>query len=142
MRLFRRGLASWIMAGVVVAAGCKLSTEAVALQNFEWQAIERANDVTEGMDAAELGGDVAVLGQLKTPTLCFSLKATFEQSRSTLTLRIAAQQTSSSTCSTTPGGYQYTAAIRGLAAGDYTVRAIHSVPGSADKEYTKAIKVR
>ena len=60
----------------------------------------------------------------------------------TVNVRINAERCDSPNCGSTPGGYQYTAAIRGLNDGDYTVRVIHSVPGSGDKEFTKAVSVR
>ena len=132
----------WLAAAVIAASGCDLATEPVALQDFQWIAVENANDVTEGFDAAAFGGDVALLGQIKTPTLCFKLSADFDRSGSTLTVRVTAQQSNSPNCGSAPGGYQYTAAIRGLSDGNYTLHAIHSVPGSSDKEYTETVTVR
>ena len=142
MRRLTRTLLPWIAASLLASSGCGLSTEPVALQDFQWLAIENANDVTEGMDAAAFGGDVALLGQMKTPTLCFKLNADFDRNASTVTVHVTAQQSTSTTCSSTPGGYQYTAAIRGLEKGDYTLQVIHSVPGAGDKAYTKTISIR
>jgi hypothetical protein len=141
MQRLSRGL-PWIAAALLAVSGCGLSTEPVAFQDFQWLAIENANDVTEGMDAAALGGDIALLGQMKTPTLCFRLNADFDRNASTLTVHVTAQQSSSPNCGTTPGGYQYTAAIRGLERGDYTVQVIHTVQGGTDKSFSKSISVR
>ena len=142
MKRLTRGLAPWIGAVLLASSGCSLSTEPVAFQDFQWLAIENSNDVTEGMDAAALGGDIALLGQLKTPTLCFRLNADFDRSASTLTVHVTAQQSTSPNCGTTPGGYRYTAAIRGLEKGDYTLQVIHTVQGSTDKSFSKTISVR
>jgi hypothetical protein len=142
MQRLSRGLAPWIAAALLASSGCGLSTEPVALQDFQWLAIENANDVVEGMDAAALGGDVALLGQLKTPTLCFRLNADFDRTATTVTVHVTAQQSTSTTCASTPGGYQYTAAIRGLEKGDYTLQVIHSVPGTADKAFSKTLNIR
>jgi hypothetical protein len=141
MQRLSRGL-PWIAAALLAVSGCGLSTEPVAFQDFQWLAIENANDVTEGMDAAALGGDIALLGQMKTPTLCFRLNADFDRNASTLTVHVTAQQSSSPNCGATPGGYQYTAAIRGLERGDYTVQVIHTVQGGTDKSFSKSISVR
>jgi hypothetical protein len=124
------------------ASSCGITTEPVQLQDFQWIAIDKPQDVIEGMDAAAFQGDVAVLGQMKTPTLCFRLSGSLDVNGSTATIHINAEQSSSPNCGNSPGGYQYTAAIRGLNDGDYTVRVIHSVPGIADKEFTKTITVR
>jgi hypothetical protein len=122
--------------------GCGLSTEPVQLQDFQWLAVDNPSTVIDGMDAAAFQGDVAVLGQLRTPTLCYRLTSSLTVAAPTVTVRIIAQQNDSPNCGNQPGGYQYTAAIRGLDDGDYTVRVIHSVPGSPDKEFTKAVSVR
>lgn len=142
MKRVNRGWVIGIAAVLLAASGCTLATEPVVFQDFQWLAIENASSVTEGMDAAEFGGDVALLGQMKTPSLCFKLNADFDRDGSALIVRVAAQQSDSPNCAATPGGYQYTAAIRGLGKGDYTVRVVHSVPGGADKEYSKTITVR
>jgi hypothetical protein len=130
------------MAAAAAVAACELTTEPVVFQDFQWLAVGNANSVTDGIDAAALAGDIALLGQMRTPTLCFKLTADFTRDEPTLTVRVKAEQSNSPNCSTAPGGYQYTAAIRGLSSGDYTVRVIHSIAGSADKEYTKSVRVR
>jgi hypothetical protein len=127
---------------LVGLSGCGLSTEPVQLQDFQWLAVDNPNEVTEGMDAAAFQGDVALLGQLKTPTLCFRLTSALDVTPPTVVVRITAQQNDSPNCGKQPGGYQYTVAIRGLDDGDYTLRVIHSVPGSPDKEFSKSVSVR
>ncbi len=142
MRDVSRRLAVGLTLVLLSNSGCDLTTEPVAFQDFQWLAIENPNEVVEGIDAAALGGDIALLGQLKTPSLCFRLTADFERDGSVLTVRVTAQQSTSPNCSSTPGGYQYTAAIRGLDDGDYTLQVIHLVPGSSGKAYTKSVSVR
>lgn len=142
MQRLNRAFAPSTVLVLLMMSGCGLSTAPVAFQDFQWLAVENANDVVEGMDAAAFGGDVAVLGQLKTPTLCFKLSGSFDRNGSSLTVRVAAQPSNAATCSNTPGGYQYTAAIRGLDRGDYSLRVVHSIVGGAANEYSKPIAVR
>jgi hypothetical protein len=123
-------------------SGCDITTEPVQLQEFQWLAVDNPSDVVDGMDAAAFQGDVALLGQMKTPTLCFRLTSALDVVAPTVTVRITAVPSDSPNCGNQPGGYQYTAAIRGLDDGDYTVRVIHTVPGIADKQFTKSVSVR
>jgi hypothetical protein len=141
MQRSKRTLLSLSVA-LLALSGCGLSTEPVQLQDFQWLAIDNPNNVIDGMDAAAFQGDVAILGQIKTPTLCFKLTNALDVVGSTVTVRIMAEARDLPNCGNQPGGYQYTAAIRGLNDGDYTVRVIHAVPGSADKEFTKSVSVR
>lgn len=142
MHRLQRALAPWTALACLVTSSCGLSTEPVVFQDFQWLAVENATEVTEGMDAAAFAGDVALLGQLRTPTVCFRLSGNFTRDGSALTVRVSAQASNSATCGNTPGGYQYTAAIRGLDRGDYTLRVIHSVAGLGDKKYSKPIAIR
>ncbi len=132
-----------LMAVLLLAvSGCSLSTEPVVFQDFQWIALENANQVVEGMDAAVFAGDVALLGQMKTPTLCFRLSGRLERGDKTLTVRVTAEPNNSQTCGNAPGGYQYTAAIRGLDSGEYTLNVVHAVSGATDKQYSKTLVIQ
>jgi len=133
---------AFAVAAALAGSACDVSTAPAYLQDFQWIAVERPSDVVEGMDVAAFQGDLALLGQIKTPTLCFRLVGNIAVNAPTVTVRITAEQANAPNCGNTAGGYQYTAAIRGLDGGDYTVRVIHSVPGSPDKEYSKSVSVR
>lgn len=67
MQRLNRAFAPSTVLVLLMMSGCGLSTAPVAFQDFQWLAVENANDVVEGMDAAAFGGDVAVLGQLEDP---------------------------------------------------------------------------
>lgn len=118
--------------------GCGLSTEPVVFQDFQWIALDNASAVMEGMDAAAFAGDVALLGQMKTPSLCFKLLGKLDRGDKTLTVRVTAEPNNSPNCGNAAGGYQYTAAIRGLERGQYTLNVIHVVSG-AEKQFTKTL---
>jgi hypothetical protein len=125
--------------GAVIAGvptGCRILTEPSTLQDFQWIAVEQASQVTEGIDAAAFGDDIDLLGQLKTPTLCYKLNADFSQSGNDLTIHVDANPSDSPNCQKTPGGYRYTAALRGLGDGAYTIHVVHSVAGAGQTTFT------
>jgi len=128
---------------LLFASACDtLTAPKTRLDQFDWVAIDNPDIITEGMDAAGFYGDVNLLGQLKSPTLCFALEADFSQHDSLLELHVTARPSSSSNCSQSPGGFRYTGVIRAVGAGTYTVRVTHSVPGTADQTFEKEVVVR
>lgn len=128
-------------AALLVAMACNSITEPASLENFEWVAVDDPAQIQEGIDAAAFAGDIDLIGQLKTPTLCYTLASDFARNGSTLTMHVTARSTNSPNCTPTPGGYQYTAVLRRLGSGNYTLRVIHTVPGFAENEYTKALTI-
>ena len=129
----------WMFA-LIAASACHTLTEPNALQDFQWMAVDNAAEITEGIDAAVFFGDISMLGQLKTPTLCFKPVADFTRDGSALTVRVTAQPTSGSTCPSTPGGFRYTALLRGLGSGSFTLHVIHAVNGT-EAEYTENLEI-
>jgi hypothetical protein len=113
----------------VATIGCHVITEPSTLRDFQWVAVEHPDEVTEGIDVAAFAADIDLLGQLKTPTLCYNLVATFDRSGSDLTIHVDAKTSAAPNCQKTPGGYRYTAALRGLGSGSYTVHVVHTVEG-------------
>jgi hypothetical protein len=131
------------IAALIAVSGCKSLTDPkTRLDSFQWQAVDNPESVTDGMDAVGFAGDVDIIGQLKTPTLCFNLEADYSRSGATLQLHVSAKPSNSATCNQNPGGYQYTAAIRAVGAGTYTMRVVHSLPGTADKTFEKEVVIR
>lgn len=129
-----------LTAMLVMGLGCGSFTDPRPIvDEFAWEAVENPNNVQEGVDAAAFLGDISFLGQFRTPTLCFSLKQNIEKSGSTVTLRIDATSSGSTTCAQTPGGFRYTGVIRNLESGTYTLRVIHAVTGMPPQEYTKTV---
>jgi len=124
------------------AAGCSSITDAHPLQDFKWIAVDNPDDVHEGIDAAVFSGDIDLLGQIRTPSLCFNLTADYDRSGSDLTVHVTAKSTNSSNCTKTPGGFQYTALLRGLGRGSYTLHVIHTVSGGAETSYSKALEIQ
>jgi len=141
-RSLTRGTLPWMMLALGTAAACGSVTEARPLQDFQWIAVDNPNDVHEGIDAAVFAGDIDLLGQISTPTLCFNLAADYGRSGSDLTVHVTAKSTNSSNCTKTPGGFQYTALLRGLGRGSYTLHVIHTVSGGAETSYSKALEIQ
>jgi hypothetical protein len=134
-----RSIASMLV--LLAVAGCGV-TEPNPLEDFRWIAVENADEVTEGIDAAPFFGDINVLGQFKTPTLCFNVDSDFERNGSTLTIRVTARPSNATNCQRTPGGYRYTAVLRRLGSGTYTLRVVHAVSGAAEREFTETVELR
>ena len=130
------------LAALVASAGCHLVTEPSRLQDFQWIAVENPSEVQEGIDAVAFAGDIDLLGQMKKPTLCFKLEADFDRNGSTLTVHVNARSSQSANCDQQAGGYRYTALLRGLGSGKYTLHVVHSVPGVADREFSKDLEIR
>lgn len=130
-----------LMVAMLALGGCEVLTEPKPLEEFEWIGVQNQSEVQEGIDAAVFFGEINLLGQFKTPSLCFNVIPTFGQSGSTLTLRVDAKSTNSANCAQVPGGFRYTGVIRRLGRGTYTLRIIHGVPGQPDKEYSKTVTI-
>jgi hypothetical protein len=136
-----RALSALAVIGLV-AGGCDLVTEPTPLEEFQWVAVENPDEVAEGVDVASFFGDVSLLGQLKTPTLCYKLESSFDKSGSALTMRVDAKSNDSPNCAQSAGGFRYTAVLRHLGTGSYTLRVIHSVTGASPKEYVTAVSIK
>jgi hypothetical protein len=119
-----------------LAVGCDLVTDPDPLEEFHWGPVENGAELTEGMDAVGVFGEIQMLGQIRTPTLCYGLEPDFERDGHKLTLRVTAESTDAPNCAEEPGGFRYTGVLRHLDGGTYEFRAIHIVPELGTQEFT------
>jgi hypothetical protein len=75
-------------------------------------------------------GGAVVRGTVSTPTPCHRLRGTVQRAGETVTLTIAAAADPDAMCVQAIGAIPYTATVRGLPAGSYTLRVLHTYPGS------------
>jgi hypothetical protein len=121
--------------------GCSLITDVDRPVEFSFEELQAGHNFEETLDVNNIGSDIFFLGHLKTPHACFSLRPSFLQQDSVLTLRVTAQATNSQ-CPTMLGGYRYSGAIRAVRSGVYDFRVIHTVPGQADQTQSVSITIR
>jgi hypothetical protein len=126
---------------VMAGGACDLVTDPPPLEDFNWVAVDNVDEIQEGIDAAVFFGEINLLGQVRTPSLCYSLSADFHRTGSDLTVEVTAKSTDSHNCSQEPGGFRYTAVLRHLGPGDYTLHVIHRVPGTDPQEYTEELTI-
>lgn len=138
MQLIHRGTA--VLAVALLMSGCAFVKDFDNLEEFEYAELEQGHDIEESVDAAAFAGEIVFIGQFKTPHACFDLKPHFDQTGSTLTLRVTAQARNNQ-C-TQLGAYRYMGAIRRISAGSYTFRLVHVVPGQADQTHSFALVVQ
>ena len=74
-------------------------------------------------------GTVRVAGALSTPTPCYALSGLVRQDGEVVTLTVEARATEGM-CVQSIGAFAYDATLRGLSAGSYTLRVIHTYPGT------------
>ena len=129
------------MAFLTFSAGCGITDPKPLIDEFTWEAVDDGGSIAEGVDMAGFFRDISFLGQVRTPTLCYSVASSLETSGNTLTVRIALNPTGSSTCAQTTGGFRYQGVIRNLERGTYTVRIIQTVKDQPPQEFTEDITV-
>ena len=74
-------------------------------------------------------GAVKVTGALSTPTPCYTLSGEVRRDGQIVTLTVEARATDGM-CVQSIGAFAYDATLRGLPAGTYTLRVIHTYPGT------------
>jgi hypothetical protein len=111
-----------------VLSGCDTFSPET-LGTFTWSELE-GGPVEELSTFAAIGTDVLVLGELNTPTACFSLSPDLQESSSRLTLRIEARNRETPNCAQRIGSYRYEAQLNGLDVGTYELIIVHDVPGN------------
>lgn len=129
------------LAVLMGVAGCGTITNPVRLEEFQWGEVEDPATIEEHIDASVALGDVFVLGELNTPTPCYTLTAEFDKKGSALTLHVTAKSNNSPNCGDGIGGWRYTAVIRNLKFGNYDLRVIHEVSGGQTNEFTDELDV-
>lgn len=75
-------------------------------------------------------GGAVVRGTVSTPTPCHRLTGAVQRAGETVTLTVSAAADPEAMCIQSIGSIPYTATIRGLPAGSYTVRVVHTYPGT------------
>ncbi|HET6679609.1 MAG TPA: hypothetical protein VFG84_00285 [Gemmatimonadaceae bacterium] len=126
---------------LLAVVGCDLSTGPSPSNEFAWSVVENAAEARDAMDAAAFAGDVNILGQLTTPTLCYNLASNFIRNGASLTLRVTANSSSATNCDQSAGGLRYTAVFRNAGRGEHPLLVVHSVPGFPDREYTDTLTI-
>jgi hypothetical protein len=75
-------------------------------------------------------GGAVVRGVARTPTPCHRLTGAVERAGETVTLRVSAAADPDAMCIQSIGAIPYTATVRGLPAGAYALRVVHTYPGT------------
>ena len=75
-------------------------------------------------------GGAVVRGTMSTPTPCHRLSGTVQRTGETVTLTVSAASDPETMCIQSIGAIPYTATVRGLPAGSYTLRVLHTYPGT------------
>jgi hypothetical protein len=82
----------------------------------------------QGAAATAGSGRIAIRGTMQTPNPCYKLAAALERSGQTLSVRVTGRADPDAMCIQSIGMLPYTATLRGVGAGTYTVRVIHTYP--------------
>jgi hypothetical protein len=122
------------------AAGCFTEPKPL-IDEFTWEAVENQNDITEGVTIAAFFSDISFLGQVKTPTLCFSATSRLTVDGNNLTLNVDLVSSGSGTCTQQAGGVRYTGVVRNLSSGTYNVHIIQTVSGQGTTEFNETVKL-
>jgi hypothetical protein len=75
-------------------------------------------------------GGAVVRGTASTPTPCHRLTGAVARAGETVTLTVSAAADPDAMCIQSIGSIPYTATVRGLPAGSYTLRVVHTYPGT------------
>ncbi len=89
-------------------------------------------------------GTVAVRGTISTPNPCYALSGTAAREGSTLTLTVSARS-NAEVCIQVIGTLGYDATLRGVPAGSYTLRVVHTYAGTGwetQTAMTQQVQVR
>jgi hypothetical protein len=86
--------------------------------------------------AAPSAEGFTVTGTLAAPTPCHRLSASVTEARGEVDLRVAVRADPDAICAQVIASLGYTARVRGLPAGEYSVRVVHTYPDSGWDERT------
>lgn len=114
---------------VVPSAPPAQGAQQVTVQLTQGEGGSSAGDDQRATAEAAAGG-ATVRGVMSTPNPCHRLSGAVERAGSTVTLRVSATADPDVMCIASIGSIPYTAAIRGLPAGSYTLRVVHTYPGT------------
>jgi hypothetical protein len=135
--VFRRAT---IAALAFMVAGCFTEPKPL-IDEFTWESVENQTDITEGVTVAAFFRDISFLGQVKTPTVCYSATSKLTVDGSNLTVNVDITPSGSTTCAQTPGGVRYTGVIRNLSSGTYHVRIVQNVSGVGTTEFNETVEL-
>jgi hypothetical protein len=139
MKVLRTMAAAMLIA---LGSGCSLFTgPQPLLDQFTWEMVDNQSDITEGVSIAALFGDISFLGQVKTPTLCYSVTSKLETDDFDITIRVDITASGSGTCAQQSGGVRYSGAVMNLSDGTYTVRIIQTVSGVGTQEFVQEVRL-
>jgi hypothetical protein len=84
----------------------------------------------QGATATAGSGQIAIRGTMQTPNPCYKLSGELQQQGQTLSVRVVGQADPDAMCIQSIGSVPYTATLRDVAPGTYTVRVMHTYPGT------------
>lgn len=116
-------------AGVPAAAPAPGGAQQVTVDLVPGQAGSSAGDDQRATAEGAAGGAV-VRGIITTPNPCHRLSGAVERAGETVTVRVTATADPDGMCIASIGAIPYTATVRGLPAGSYTLRVLHTYPGT------------
>jgi hypothetical protein len=127
---------------LLAVPGCDSLTGPQLLTDFEWGEVEEPANVQERILTSVVLGELYVLGQMQTPTRCYSIGFDFSQSGSQLTLRISAKPGNSPNCDQSLGAYRYTLTVHNLEHNTYNLRVFHDITGAEGGQFTETVVIR
>ena len=71
---------------------------------------------------------ISIQGTVQTPNPCFKLSGDLQRSGQVLTVQVTGRADPDGMCIQSIGALPYTATVRGVAPGTYTVRVVHAYP--------------
>jgi hypothetical protein len=89
-----------------------------------------SNGGEQGATATAGSERIAISGTMQTPNPCYKLSGELQQQGQTLSVRVVGQADPNAMCIQSIGAIPYTATLRDVAPGTYTVRVIHTYPGT------------
>lgn len=116
-------------AGSPVTAPAQGGSQQVSVQFTQGEAGSAAGEDQRATAEGAAGG-ATVRGVMSTPNPCYRLTGAVERAGSTVTLRVSGAADPDAMCIQSIGSIPYTATIRGLPAGSYTLRVVHTYPGT------------
>lgn len=120
--------------------GCDLVTGPKTLGNFTWAEIE-GGPVEDSSNFVAIGSDVLILGDIGTPTACYSLTPHLAESQTRLTLRVAARSSQTPNCEQRAGSYRYQVMLHRLDRGTYELVIIHDVEAGERIEFRHSVTI-
>jgi hypothetical protein len=84
----------------------------------------------QGATATAGSRQIALRGTMQTPNPCYKLSGELQQQGQTLSVRVVGRADPDAMCIQSIGSIPYTATLRDVAPGTYTVRVMHTYPGT------------